>query len=147
MIGSAVPNVTVSPASLAFGDVPRDGSAMLDVTVGNDGNATLSLDAVSLAGTDDRFSVASSPPATVAPGESTTVAVEFAPTRVGSASETLTVDSSDPDTPSVTVPVTGEATPSETLGTLVVRVENGSGVPFDGVVVDVSDGGAPSTRW
>ena len=79
------PAYSVSPTSLAFGNVERDAaSATRTVTIGNTGSAPLAIDRIALAGDDaDQFSRINNCPATLPAAGSCTVKVTFEPTTLG----------------------------------------------------------------
>lgn len=105
------PDITVSPASLAFGEVQVGESKSVDVTIGNTGQSTLQVSSVSIGGTagftidPTSFSVAS--------GEEQIVTVTFTPTSEGQVSPTLTITSNDPDEGSVGVGIAATAIPPQ----------------------------------
>ena len=102
------PDILVSPESLDLGAVEIGStSAPLEVTVSNEGLGNLIIDSVVISGEDaDEFGQ-SNDCSTVVYGESCTVTVTFTPNSAGKKSTTLTVSSNDPDTPNVTVPLSG----------------------------------------
>jgi len=112
------PNISVNPASILFNDVVFGNSSPPDnVTISNTGNAALDVSSVSL---DDNTNFLLDPnggpngcgstPFSIAIGGSCTVSVTFTPGSVASFGATLTVASNDPDTPSATVPLSGNGT-------------------------------------
>jgi PGF-pre-PGF domain-containing protein len=110
---SEPPEIAVDPASVDFGDVAVGGSATEAVTVTNDGSTALELTSIGITGADaDAFAIASNGSSTVAPGESTTVEIEFAPESTGETSAGLEIGSNDPDAPSTTVPLSGTGDPA-----------------------------------
>jgi hypothetical protein len=113
------PNVTVSPpppeeeadidvteTALNFGNVTVGQTADQNLTVRNTGSATLNVSPI---GSDNaRFSTV--PPAVsfaVAAGGEQTVTVRFAPTFAGAQTGTLSINSNDPDEPTVPVRLQG----------------------------------------
>lgn len=100
-----MPEIDVTPTSLAFGTVEVGMSSTLDVTINNTGDAALSISNVEVSGAG--FSLASLVPTTVAAGGSETVTVRFEPASAGAASGTLTISSDDADEPSVQVSLSG----------------------------------------
>ncbi|HUB05595.1 MAG TPA: choice-of-anchor D domain-containing protein [Myxococcales bacterium] len=100
--------VSVSPPSIAFGNLQVGQSAQQTVTVSNAGNAPLALTSVGTAGTGP-FSVAPSGAASVPGGGSLPLAVTFAPGAEGAFQDTLQIATGDPDSPTVAVPLTGSA--------------------------------------
>ncbi|WP_394835448.1 choice-of-anchor D domain-containing protein [Pendulispora rubella] len=104
------PTLRVSPASLPFGDV-RTGSAptSLTVTLANTGTGPLVIPRAAIGGPDAaRFTL--SPlnlPLTIAAGDEVQLTVSYAPTAVGANTANLTIDSNDPSSASIVVPLTG----------------------------------------
>ncbi|MFL6136310.1 MAG: choice-of-anchor D domain-containing protein [Frankiaceae bacterium] len=111
-VSAGGPVIAVS-GSLAFGTVARGTSQTRDLTIQNTGNEDLLVNGVSMAsGSDPAFSVLSNPgvPQTIPPGGSVVFSVKFAPTASSSdglRTGNVTISSSDPITPTVTVPVSG----------------------------------------
>lgn len=103
-IGSS-PQLAVTPASLAFGNVNVSGSATQQITLKNTGNSnlTISSDAVHGAGLQVA-GVASE--TSLTPGQTAVITVEFAPTAAGSITGSVTITSTAGNG-TVTVPVTG----------------------------------------
>jgi cysteine-rich repeat protein len=108
-----IPDISVSPPSLAFGKVIAGlSSTSKTVTVKNTGNGKLKIKTISLGGTNpDQFSI---PVADdhcsgqlVAPSLSCTVDVKFSPTSAGAKSATLSIPSDDPDENPVSVSLSG----------------------------------------
>lgn len=108
-----IPDISVSPSSLAFGKVIAGlSSTSKTVTVKNDGNGKLKIGTISLGGTNpNQFSI---PVADdhcsgqlVAPSLSCTVAVKFSPTSAGAKSATLSIPSDDPNENPVSVSLSG----------------------------------------
>ncbi|MDH3301751.1 MAG: choice-of-anchor D domain-containing protein [Acidimicrobiia bacterium] len=118
----AVPEMVVAPGSLDFGSVlVSGGPSELDVTISNGSGATADLvvSSVGLSAGGPEFAVvAGGGSVVVGPGGVHTVTVRFDPVAVGVFSGSLVVESNDPDSPTVVVPLTGEGTadtPTEVL--------------------------------
>lgn len=107
--GTAVPepNIAVSPQSVSFGSVNVGETQSQDVTVGNDGDAALTVSSVTLGGANADQFTQSNDCTTVDAGSSCTVTVTFTPSGESSASASLTIGSNDPDG-DVTVDVSGQ---------------------------------------
>jgi parallel beta-helix repeat protein len=106
--GSAL---TASPPSLSFGDqLTGSVSAVQTVTVSNPGSTAASVSSISVSGP---FSQSNTCGTSIAAGSSCTVSVEFAPTATGSATGTLSVASSAPDSP-LTAALSGTGITSST---------------------------------
>jgi hypothetical protein len=114
--GEAVPDISVDPTSVDFGDVTVGEAATDSVAVTNDGEAALDLSSVSVSGSDaGAFSVTDSGDGTVAPGATTTIQLEFAPGSEGEKSAQLEIESSDPDDGTVTVDLSGTGVATTTM--------------------------------
>jgi hypothetical protein len=118
------PVIQVTPTSLpAFADTPVSlTSAAQNVTIGNAGNATLSLTGISLGGSHaSDFTLQSSCPMTLAPAATftltlapaatCTLTLAFRPTTTGTRTATLVVSSNDPTTPTLNRPLSGNGIP------------------------------------
>src|SRR5262249_49536413 len=86
-----------------------------DVTIANAGTASLSVTGLTLSGSGD-FSLATPPalPIAVAPGSSALVHVVYAPAQDGPDVGQMTIDSSDPNAPSLKVHLGGNGSSSKT---------------------------------
>ncbi|MEW6751950.1 MAG: Ig-like domain-containing protein, partial [Candidatus Latescibacterota bacterium] len=89
--GAAPPRPGAPPPSLDFGPVPVDSAALQAVVLRSAGSDTLRVTA--LGGLARPFSAAPAGLPPLAPGDSATVVVRFAPTQAGAASDTLGLDS------------------------------------------------------
>ncbi len=104
------PEMTVSPASLDFGQVKVGTTATQTVTVFNQGNANLSLQTVFFvqdSNPDFSHTPLAQLPLTIEPGNSVDVNVIFAPTAEGQALGVLKVTGDDTDTPFIDIVTTG----------------------------------------
>src|SRR5690554_161344 len=111
--GEAVetPRITVGAEELAFGSVQAGLSAQQSVTITNTGTAALGLNNITISGADaDVFTQTSDCAAGLEPEASCSVDVTFAPSTDGTRSATLTIESTDADTPSVDVALSGRGT-------------------------------------
>lgn len=103
----ALPEVTVTPTSLAFGVVRMGTTSTLDFTVTNDGTTDLTY-SVSEASTE--ISITTSFPGAsgvLAAGAFVTIHVKFDPTSLGLKTGDLTVTTDDADEPTTLVSFTG----------------------------------------
>ncbi len=98
--------MTWSPASLAFGKVKRGTTKSLNLMVRNSGKVTLVAKPVPPTAPFSSGSTQMS----IAYRHSTPVAVKFLPTKTGAVSGTITIESSDPSHPRVTITLTGTGT-------------------------------------
>lgn len=127
--GNPVPatiNLTIGPATLAFGSVRVGQSASLNATIGNAGGATGTVSVLGVTGTD--FAPGGGAPATpfkVAPGASITVPVAYSPTSVGNGIGSLSATTDDPNHPTLTVSLTGNGVQSH-IGVTPVAADFGT---------------------
>jgi hypothetical protein len=141
--GVPVPDIAVTDSvapnddlEVPFGDVRENTSSDQTVTVTNNGTADLVLGTVAFT---DNLAAPFSIPAgmdscsdtTLAQSESCTITVQFAPTALVASNDTFDIPSDDPDTPSVTVAVsgTGVANIAPTAPTLVLPADGATGLP------------------
>jgi len=103
------PNVTRTPTSRNFGTVNMADTVAQNVTVNNTGTllANVSLSINQPGSPDARDFTVSSSGFQLEPGGSRTFPVTFQPKRSGARSATLEISSDDPDTPLLTVSLTG----------------------------------------
>ncbi len=90
-----------------------DGTVERSFTIANTGNGTLELTGgpvIHITGSDAaEFSVSVEPATSIAPEGSTTFSITFDPASEGNKTATLSIDSNDPVTPTVTLDLSGEA--------------------------------------
>ena len=139
--GVPVPDIAVTDSvapdndlEVPFGDVRENTSSDQTVTVTNNGTADLVIGTVAF--TDNLaapFSIQNDTcsDTTLAQSESCTITVQFAPTALVASNDTFDIPSDDPDTPSVTVAVsgTGVANIAPTAPTLVLPADGATGLP------------------
>lgn len=115
---SPIPQLTVSPSSLDFGNVMLNATSTRNLTLTSSGNTALKVNSVSVAGAGFAIMGATFPLSLDA-GQSVTLQVSFGPLVAGSASGTITIssNSASSDTAMVAISGTGtqSATPSLTL--------------------------------
>jgi hypothetical protein len=100
------PQLTVSPTSLAFGDVTVNATSSLQVTLSSSGTAPVTVSAVTLSGAGFATSGATFP-VTLNPGLAVTIQAQFDPTLAGAASGQLTVTSNSASNSTAVVQITG----------------------------------------
>ena len=109
-------HITVNPTSADFGDVLEGGILKKTITVGNDGPRGLILGAISdPAGSFSITGSTCAPGKVLVSGATCKITVHFAPHTPGSFTSSFTIESDDPDNPSVTVNLSGA------LGTVDTR--------------------------
>jgi hypothetical protein len=106
-LSQLTPDLAVSPSPLIFDTVPLGVTATAAVTLTNQGDFRLDVRALRLEeGSHADFVLQEAEPlSTLQPGESADVVVRFTPSALGAAEGALLVDSSDPDSPTVRVPI------------------------------------------
>jgi len=106
----AIPVLSLSSGTLAFGNQAVDTGVTRTVTLTNNG-AAASLAGIALGGTDAaRFSESDNCPSSLANGSTCTISVTYTPNAAGSDSATLTVSSNAPSSPD-TVALSGTGIP------------------------------------
>ena len=100
-----LPHISVSPNSVDFGSVKVGKSLKKTLKIVNNGTGDLSVSIGGLTGTD--FSVTSSGPLAVKAGKSYNLNVTFKPSSSGTEPATLSLNSNDPSTPTVDIPLNG----------------------------------------
>ncbi len=109
-IAAPAPNISLAPASLAFGTVATGGTASLTAQVRNTGTAPLTVSQIARCTTpvtSDEFAWSPGGPITVAAGGSATVTVTYAPTGAGADTGCLAFTSDDVTKPVVSLDVSG----------------------------------------
>jgi len=116
-ISYADPNIVVSPSSNNFGKVEIGTTSTAVITISNmDGHTLIIYSILFQGGSSSDFSLSSAPilPIIISPGTSFIVDIEFSPTSEGFTSAILEINSNDPESPTVTVPLNGEGVTQET---------------------------------
>jgi len=96
-----------------FGDVCRDDTADLDLTISNSGGCALTVTNITSATAEFEVASVMSYPLVIAPGDSLAVPIRLAPTTLGPKSGAITVFSDDPDMPAKLVTVSGAVPPGD----------------------------------
>ncbi|MBI1761408.1 MAG: choice-of-anchor D domain-containing protein [Acidobacteria bacterium] len=126
------PLIDVAPTLLEFGDVTVNQSKDLPLTVRNIGGVQLTIN--SLAIDNARFSTpGTTTPITINAGATQMITVRFSPTATGQQRGTLTMNSSDPARPTVTVALAGNGV--STGGTVMILDHTMTGGPVPGACV------------
>ena len=108
------PDISTSDASLSFEEVTAGASAGKSLTISNTGTANLLVIGLSLSGDHaSEFSIEGGCGGQTLPASGTcTLMVRFSPTAEGAKTASLSIESDDPETPEVNVPVTGTGLPA-----------------------------------
>jgi uncharacterized repeat protein (TIGR01451 family) len=107
--GPVEPNIAVTPTSVGFGTVPvGSSSAVLDVTVTNEGTADLIIGTLDISDSG-QFTIDSGDISgdTLGHGDSAIISLVFEPITIGLQEAFLSIPSNDPDTPTLSVPLSG----------------------------------------
>ncbi|MCU1224397.1 MAG: choice-of-anchor domain [Edaphobacter sp.] len=132
-VAAPSPQLTVSRASLSFGNTTVNSAAAQSVTLTSTGTAAVTVSSASISGTGFSL-VGGSLPVTLSPGQSLTLQVQFKPVATGSATGQLTVrsDSATNGTAVIGLSGAGVTAPSPQL-----TVNSGT-VGFGSVTVNTS---------
>lgn len=137
-----VPEITVTPEDVSFGSVMLGETATAQVTIANDGTASLMINAIEIAGTNSSDFTQTNNCTTVAQDESCTVDISFMPSAAGGRSATLNIASDDPETPDVSVALSGQGNDgSDNVLEVLLDLEgqtdikaSGSSLPLNGSI-------------
>jgi hypothetical protein len=105
------PQLTINPASVAFGSTSVGSSGTQTVTLTNAGTATLTVTAASPSGTGFSMSGASMP-MSINAGSSASFSASFKPTSVGAATGSISIVSNAPGSPA-TIALSGTGTQAQ----------------------------------
>ena len=106
------PGISVSPASIDFGQIDVWDTTTAIVSIGNAGNVPLSVTDISMVtGSSADITILSgpTPPFSIAPGTGVTVTIQYHPWETGSDVATLEITSNDPINGEVQVTISGSA--------------------------------------
>ncbi|MCA9922765.1 MAG: choice-of-anchor D domain-containing protein, partial [Anaerolineales bacterium] len=127
------PDISVSPASLNFGQVQLGNTADQIVNVNNVGGQILTVS--SITSSNGVFTIVSpTTPFDVGVSGSQAVTVHYTPTAVMVDNGDLTITSNDPDEGTVIVPMTGEGTDTPPPTTNYVNVTTSAGISSSHVI-------------
>ena len=106
-----LPNIQVMPSSLNFGhlDAGIGESKAQVITITNAGNKNLNLSHVALNATDLVYTITPPHITTLEPDQATRVTVTYIPRTYETNSNSVLINSNDPDEAVVTVPIRGES--------------------------------------
>ena len=105
-LNAAVPTLTISPASLAFGNVTVNTASTLPVTLTSTGTAPVTINSATLSGTGFTMSGATFP-VTLNPSLAITLEVQFDPATAGALTGQLTIQSNSSTNGTVMVGLSG----------------------------------------
>ncbi|MCB9763471.1 MAG: choice-of-anchor D domain-containing protein [Alphaproteobacteria bacterium] len=157
-----VPDIAVNPLEIDFGPLAvGDGASLSEVvTITNEGEGDLHIQAITLEDPETPFEVGAIGSVLVPPGQATTFVVTFSPETAASNSGTVLVQSDDPDESVVEVLLLGDGiapiinvSPAEfDFGTLYIGCDNQqvltiSNIGNDTLIVDGFDFNTGSTDF
>ena len=124
--GAAVSDITISTASKDFGsvDIAATTNPGQIFTITNTGTVSLNLGTITISGTDASQFIKSNDTASgqaIEAGASKTLKVTFDPSTIGAKTASISIPSNDPDSPALTVNLSGTAT--ETTDTTEQTIE------------------------
>ena len=109
---AAAATLSISPTSVAFGNVAVKTVATQTVTLTSTGSAAVTVSAATVTGTGFTVSGATFP-VNLNPGQSVTLNVQFDPTATGAAAGQLTIKSNSSNNSTVVISLSGTGTPPE----------------------------------
>jgi hypothetical protein len=138
----AIPQASLSPIPLSFGEQLAGSNASRTETLSNTGGADLEIKGIAIGGAEaQEFSQQNSCPPTLAVGASCSIGVTFTPNAAAVASAALTVTSDAPSSPD-TVALSGSGTavtpPPPSAHTLTVKLKGGGEGTVDGGAGEIS---------
>ncbi len=140
-LNAAVPTLTISPASLAFGNVTVNTPATLPVTLTSTGTAPVTVNSAALTGTGYTMSGATFP-VTLNPNLAVTLDVQFDPTATGAAAGQLTIQSNSSTNATVVISLTGTGESASHEADLSWQAPSSSTDPVVGYNIYRSAGGS-----
>ena len=124
--------LTITPASISFGNVTVGQSSSQNVTLTNNGNASLTITAATISGSGMKMSGLSLP-TTVGAGQNTSFSVQFAPTAAGGVTGAIVFTDGAIDSPQTLSLAGSGVAPNATL------IANPGSIAFGSVVVGNSN--------
>jgi len=107
---SAIPDITVSPITLPFGNVNVDASSERTVSVRNDGNGNLAISAITDPGSPFSKVSDNCSGQTLSSAAGCTITIRFSPKTTESFTSSFNIPSNDPDENPVTISLAGTGT-------------------------------------
>ena len=130
-VSTAIPALSLSATSLAFGDVTVNTSSTQSVTLTSTGTASVTVSAAKLTGTGFTVSELTFP-VTLTSGQAATIEVQFEPVTTGTATGQLTISSNSSANSSTTIALSGTGTISTYAVNLSWDVPTSSTEPIAG---------------
>src|SRR5579871_754803 len=104
--GTGSLQLSVSTSGIDFGSVTLDSTSARNLTLTSTGSSPVTINSVTLSGTEFRFSGFSAP-ATISPGQAVILQVVFRPTAAGGASGDIMISTDSSSEPTQKVHLTG----------------------------------------
>jgi hypothetical protein len=140
-LNAGVATLTISPTSLAFGNVTVNTPTTLPVTLTSTGTAPVTINSATLSGTGFTMSGATFP-VTLNPTLAITLDVQFDPTTTGAATGQLTIKSNSSTNGTVVINLTGTGESGSHLVDLSWQAPGSSADPVAGYHIYRSTGGS-----
>jgi hypothetical protein len=137
------PTLTISAASLTFGNVTVNTASTQPVTLTSTGTAPVTINSGTLSGTGFTMSGATFP-VTLNPGLAVTLEVQFDPTATGAATGQLTIQSNSSTNSTAVISLSGTGESVVTEANLSWQAPSSSPVPIVGYNIYRSTGGSAS---
>ncbi|MGB8536746.1 MAG: choice-of-anchor D domain-containing protein [Acidobacteriaceae bacterium] len=138
---ATVPTLSISPTSVAFGDVTLNTASTLSVTLTSTGTAPVTVNSATLSGTGFTMSGATFP-VTLNPSLAVTLEVQFDPTAAGAATGRLTIQSNSSTNSTVAVSLSGTGETAQHQVDLSWSAPSSSPVAIVGYNIYRSTGGS-----
>ena len=138
-----MPTLSISAASIGFGDVVLNTPTAQSVTLTSTGTGSVTVNSATVTGTGFSFSGASFP-LTLNPNQSVTLSVQFDPTAAGTATGSLTIVSTSSTNPTTIVSLSGTGVADSYSVNLTWDAPTGSADPVVGYDVYRAPSGGSS---
>lgn len=107
-----IPRISLDTTSIDFGSVAIGDTARAEIVVSNSGETDLSISSLQV---NDLHFAAVFAAISIAPNQSSTLALSYTPSTRGASTDTIRFSSNDPDNTGLSIPVMGVATVATTL--------------------------------
>jgi centrosomal CEP192-like protein len=140
-VNQSTSTLTINTTSVGFGNVALNTPATQSVILSSTGTASVTVNSAALTGTGFTMSGPTFP-ATLTPGQTATLNVEFDPTATGAATGSLTITSTSSSNGTVVIPLTGTGVASSYAVDLSWDAPTSSAEPVAGYNVYRSPSGS-----